>query len=79
MTRTHTHVHLNLSHEKFEVCELGEDFCDTHTLTTEACTIFCSADQLRQLKTVLDSYLAGLPVVVDPERKEEDSQIHSEP
>ena len=80
MIRSHANIHLNMGDGKFEVCVLGEDFPDTHTLATEACTIFCTAEQLRQLKAALDSYLAGLPDVVDSERKEavqtaEDSQL----
>ena len=78
--RVHTDIHLNMDGEEFEVCGLGEDFPDTHTLSTEMSTIFCTAEQLRQLKAALDSYLAGLPDVVDSERKAavqtaEDSQL----
>ena len=78
MTRVHANIHLNMGDGKFEVCGLGEDFPDTHTLTTEAFTIFCVVGQLRQLKTALDAYLAGLPIVVDSERKE-DVQVKLEP
>jgi len=76
--RVHTDVHLNMDGGEFEVCGLGEDFPDTHLLSTEASTIYCSAGQLRQLKAALDAYLAGLPVVVDSERKE-DVQIEVVP
>jgi len=68
--RVHTDIHLNMDGEEFEVCGLGEDFPDTHTLNTEASTTYCTADQLRQLKAALDMYLAGLLTVVDSERKE---------
>ena len=74
----HVDIHLDRDCEKFMVCELGEDFPDTHTLKTEASTTYCTARQLRQLKAALDSYLAGLPVVVESERKE-DVQVKLEP
>ena len=74
----HVDLHLNMGGGEFEVCGLGEDFPDTHTLSTEMSTIFCTAGQLRQLKAALDAYLAGLPDVVDPGRKE-DVQVKLEP
>jgi len=67
--RVHTDIHLNMDGGEFEVCGLGEDFPDTHTLNTEASTTYCSAEQLRQLKTALDAYLAGLADAVEPGRK----------
>ena len=67
----HVDIHLDLDGDEFEVRGLGEPFLTTHVLSTEASTTYCTADQLRQLKAALDSYLAGLPVVVDSEGKED--------
>ena len=78
----HVAIHLDLDNAKFGVSGLGSTWADTHVLKTEASTTYCTAGQLRQLKAALDAYLAGLPVVVDSERKEgvqidEDSQLES--
>jgi len=81
--RVHVDIHLNFDGGVFKVRRLvdvdpREFFPDVHTLKTEASTTYCTAGQLRQLKTVLDAYLAGLPDVVDPGRKE-DVQVKLEP
>ncbi|HUU15381.1 MAG TPA: hypothetical protein VM182_16950 [Terriglobia bacterium] len=75
--RVHVDIHLNMDGGKFEVRRLvdvdpREFFPDVHVLKTEASTTYCTAGQLRQLKTVLEKYLSTLPAegVVGSGRKE---------